>query len=142
VSPHGQSAAPAKGACLTRAWAALPASVKHIVVIRDVPLIHSDTLECVERAIARHRDAGTTCAIRRSSAIHRDPDVIAAERLHSRRVQVVDLTRFFCDREWCYPVVGGVLVFRDIYAHLTSVFATTLGPFLLEQVNGLMASWR
>jgi hypothetical protein len=44
---------------------------------------------------------------------------------------VVDLTHFFCGPRRCFPVVGGVLVFKDA-SHITSVFARTLGPFLLR----------
>ncbi len=137
----GQSLMAAWVAGITSAWDALPATVAHIVVIRDDPFINEDTLPCVERAIAQHEDAGIRCEVPRSQAIHRDPDVVAAEELHSSRVQVVDLTHFFCGSRWCYPVIGGALVYRDDFDHLTSVFSTTLGPFLLEKIEGLMASW-
>jgi hypothetical protein len=55
-------------------------------------------------------------------------------------VQIVDLNRFFCDRRWCYPVIGGALVHKDQH-HMTVVFATTLGPYLGQDVNRLMARW-
>jgi hypothetical protein len=35
-------------------------------------------------------------------------------------------------------VIGGVLVHKDDH-HLTVVFATTLGPYLLREVNRLVA---
>ena len=44
-----------------------------------------------------------------------------------------------CDRRLCYPVVGGVLVDRNM-GHLTGLFSSTLGPFLLRDVDRLMAS--
>lgn len=136
----GQSPLSAQVAGITAAWAALPPNVKHIVVIRDIPYMHEDTLPCVEAAIRKRRDAGTSCAVPRGEALHRDPDVVAAERLHSRRVEVIDLTRFFCDARLCYPVVGGALVYRD-YDHLTRTFAATVGPFLLHALGKLMPSW-
>jgi SGNH domain-containing protein len=138
---RGQSPLAAEVAGITSAWNALPATVKHIIVIRDIPDVYVHTLPCVEQAIAKREDAGLACAVRRSDALHQDPAVVAAERLRSPRIQVVDLTHFFCERLLCYPVVGGALVYRDNH-HLTSVFATTLGPFLLRQVDRLMASWR
>ena len=61
-------------------------------------------------AIAQHIDAGTACAFPREAALRLDPNVVAAERLHSPRVQVVDLTQYFCGSVLCYPVIGGVLV--------------------------------
>jgi SGNH domain (fused to AT3 domains) len=137
----GQSRLEALVAGIEAAWQALPTTVEHIIVIRDGPLILRDTLPCVERAIAKRKDAGQACAVRRSVALHRDPDVVAAELLRSRRVQVVDLTRFFCGSRLCYPVVGGALVYRDYYDHLTTTFAATLGPFLLTQIERLMKLW-
>jgi hypothetical protein len=71
-----------------------------------------------------------------------DPDAaaVAATRMRSPRVQLVDLSRYFCDPRWCYPVIGGALVQKD-WNHLSSVFMSSLGPYLLRQVSGLMRSW-
>jgi hypothetical protein len=140
VRAPGQSPLAAQVAGITGAWNALPATVKHIIVIRDIPYVHEDTLACIEAAIARRREAGVACAVPRKIALHQDPDIAAAEQLHSPGVQVVDLTHLFCDSRLCYPVVGGALVYRDA-DHLTSVFATSVGPFLLHEVGALMASW-
>jgi hypothetical protein len=121
-------------------WKALPVSVRHIVVIRDNPYVHPDTLACVEKAMARRVSAGPACAVRRKAALQIDPEVVAVARLHSPRAQVIDMTHFFCDRRLCYPVIGGALVYKDT-THLTRVFAATLGPFLLHRVGRLLASW-
>lgn len=122
-----------------RAWDALPPTVRHIVVIRDTPKVRHTTAACVERAMALHHDAGSSCAVPRAPALDPDPLVVAAARLRSPRVQVVDLTPVFCSDGLCFPVIGGALVFRDV-THLTAVFAATLGPFLQEQVDALMRS--
>jgi hypothetical protein len=50
------------------------------------------------------------------------------------------MTRWFCDAQYCYPVIGGVLVHRD-RNHMTIDYARTLGPFLLRAVRRLMAGW-
>lgn len=140
MTAPGQGVVAAQVAGISAAWSALPPTVEHIVVIRDTPYMREDTLACVERAIAQHREAGRACAVARYRAQRYDPDLIVAKRLHSPRVQVVDLTHFFCGRRLCYPVIGGALVYKDA-DHLTSVFASTLGPFLLRQVTRLMGSW-
>jgi hypothetical protein len=124
----------------TAAWRALPASVDHIIVIRDVPYSAHSTRRCIERAMANRRPAGPACARARDAALASDPAVDAAARLHSGRVQSIDLTPLMCDERRCYPVVGGVLVIKDI-GHLTRLFSTTLGPFLLRTVNQLIAGW-
>jgi peptidoglycan/LPS O-acetylase OafA/YrhL len=115
------------------AWRALPASVTRIVVIRDTPevLPGGETLACVDRAMSAHRDAARACAVPRAKALAPDPAAAAARRMRSKRVRVLDLTRFFCDRRRCYPVIGGVLVYKDMH-HLTKAYARTLGPYLLS----------
>jgi hypothetical protein len=94
----------------------------------------------VEHAVARHRRPGPACAVPRRVALKPDPAAVAAARAQSPRVQSIDLTPFMCDSRSCYPVVGGVLVHKDV-GHLTRAFSTTLGPFLLRAVDGLAASW-
>jgi hypothetical protein len=110
-------------------------------VIRDTPKMRGDTLACVARAMADHQRAGRRCAVARAAALERDPAAVAAARSRSPRVQGIDLSRFFCDARLCYPVIGGALVYKDV-SHLMEVFASTLGPFLLREVERLMASWR
>jgi hypothetical protein len=123
------------------AWKALPESVKHIVVIRDTPKAEESTRVCIEQAIAKREPAGRKCAVPRSLAMERDAAAVAAARMRSRRSQTVDLTRFFCNSQRCYPVIGGALVEKDLH-HLTAVFVATLGPFLLRDVDALSTSWK
>lgn len=118
------------------AWNSLPPSVQHIVVIRDDPKGLPGTQRCVERALAHHAAAGLRCRVPRAAALDRDAAVVAAERVGAPRAQVVDLTKFFCDERWCYPVIGGALVHKDQH-HMTTVFVSTLGPYLLQAVNRL-----
>ena len=63
-----------------------------------------------------------------------DAGIAAARRLESRGARAVDLTDHFCDRRDCFPVVGGVLVHKDV-DHLTQQFAATLGPYLLRAID-------
>jgi hypothetical protein len=116
------------------AWKRLPRSVRHVIVIRDPPHRGHDATDCIERAIAHHRRAGLACAVPRGNVQPADPAVAAAARLRSRRVRVVDLSRFMCSARLCYPVVGGALVHKDSH-HLTAVFARTMGPYLLRAVR-------
>jgi hypothetical protein len=122
-------------------WGKLPRSVKHIVVIRDTPEMLPGTLACVSRAMRRRRPPGPACAVPREVALHADPQATAAARLGPSRAGIVDLTDFFCERQSCYPVVGGVLAYRDL-THLTPTWARTLWPFLLPEVRRVAARWR
>jgi len=118
------------------AWRALPRSVKRIIVLRDTPKAERSTPGCIRRAMARRRPAGTDCANARELALSRDPAMAAALRARSGRVRAADLTRFFCGRHLCFPVIGGVLVNKDLH-HITAVFGATLGPYLLRKINEL-----
>ena len=62
-------------------------------------------------------------------ALPPDPGVTAAQQLGAPRFEVIDLTDFFCDPDRCLPVIGGALVYKDI-SHMTTVFGTSLGPYL------------
>jgi hypothetical protein len=115
-------------------WRSLPATVKSVFVIRDTPRSSNAAADCVRRTHARRQPSGVLCARRRSRALQPDPAVTAARRLRSPRVHVLDMTSFFCDPAYCYEVVGGALVHKDV-THITSVFAQTLGPYLLEKVE-------
>jgi hypothetical protein len=118
------------------AWKSLPRSVKRVIVIRDTPKSTPDTLNCVRAAIAKRKSAGKACALPRAQALDRDPAASAASREHSQRIQTIDLTSFFCSARKCFPVVGGALVYKDI-SHLTDVFCSTLGPYLLRKIRAL-----
>jgi hypothetical protein len=124
-----------------RIWRSLPRTVRHIIVIRDTPIAPEGTPGCVMRARKARRRPGRACAIPRRAALVPDPAAVAASRSRSRRVQLINLSRYFCGKRMCYPVVGGALVHKDV-THMTLTFATSLGPFLLRRVNGLMRTWR
>jgi hypothetical protein len=122
------------------AWRSLPATVKHIVVIRDTPKMTRSTAACIDRAVAARRLAGTACAVPRHAALAADPQVAAARRERARHVQVVDLTPRLCDSRECFPVIDGVRVYKDVH-HLTLPFSKSLGPPLARAVARAMRVW-
>jgi hypothetical protein len=138
VPSHGRSQFATSVDSYIDAWRALPPTVERIVVIRDTPKVRGDVNDCVHRVMQRGARADLVCALPRSQALDRDPAAVAAGRLHTPRVRAVDLTRFFCDRRRCYPVIGGALVCRD-QNHLTAVYSATLGPYLLREVDEALA---
>jgi hypothetical protein len=139
IVPAGQSRVSYMANGYIAAFKSLPASVKHIVVVRDTPAMPFSIFDCVEHAKRHHQPPGSACEVPRARALLEDPAVVAARRLHSARVQVIDMTHYVCGRTACYPVIGGALVYKDV-THLTRVFSTTLGPFLLRHVNQLIAA--
>ncbi|MEY2442457.1 MAG: hypothetical protein QOJ46_1883 [bacterium] len=137
VVPGGSTERETKIAGFLAAWRELPATIEHIVVIRDTPIVGFNANECVRKAKAKHQDAGSVCSVKRSEALREDPAVVAAHRLNSKRVKVIDMSRFLCSKQRCFPVIGGALVYKDDQ-HMTDVFATTLGPFLLRAVDKVL----
>jgi hypothetical protein len=138
VVPKGHRQFPAKVAGYKAAWRTLPSSVRRIIVIRDTPNSRTSTLGCISTALAKHEEPGTKCAVPRQDALARDPAVTAAAQIHSARIRTIDMTSFFCSSKDCFPVVGGALVYKDV-SHLTDVFASSLGPYLLRKIRGLSA---
>ena len=67
VVPSGRDMFAAEVTGYIDAWNALPRSVKHIIVIRDTPKVHGDTLDCVGRATPGTRRLGS-CARWRAAA--------------------------------------------------------------------------
>lgn len=141
VVPEGTDMFEAQVRGYQEAWRRLPATVSRIVVLRDVPMRNSRSIECIERAMAQGERAGFACALPRERALRPDAEVEAARRLDSRRVSVIDLSSFMCSPRLCFPVVGGVLVLKDV-GHLTSAFSATLAPYLQRRLEQLLPTWR
>lgn len=117
-------------------WRDLPRSVQHVIVLRDTPRMQADVLACVTAA---GESAAGDCAVPAAEALVRDPAAEAAQTTTDPRVELVDLSSFFCTADLCSPVVGGVLAYRDSH-HMSWVFARTLGPYLWSELNAVLAS--
>jgi hypothetical protein len=118
------------------AWKLLPHTVRNIIVIRDNPRMQADTGPCIDAAHRAKQPAGPACARKRSTSLPTDPPSTAARRMGSKRIHVIDLSKYFCDASLCYPVVGGVLVYKDL-THITSTYGSTLAPYLEREVRRL-----
>jgi len=129
VTPPGQDEYQTAVDGYRAALESLPSTVQRVIVLRDTPRSSSDTLDCVGRAMKDHQPLTGACALPRDQALPPDPGVTAAQQLGAPRFEVIDLTDFFCDPDRCLPVIGGALVYKDI-SHMTTVFGTSLGPYL------------
>jgi hypothetical protein len=139
--PPGQTMFQRKVSGYLDAWSELPDTIKHIVVIRDTPKMTRRTAGCVDRAMAAHKLAGKSCAVARRRALAADPQVAAARQERTRHVQVVDLTSRLCNSRQCFPVIGGVLVYKDVH-HFTLAFSRSLGAPLAHAVDQAMSAWQ
>jgi hypothetical protein len=136
--PAGRTELQVKSAGFRRAWSALPKTVKRVIAIRDTPMTTDGTADCLRAALAAAAPSpGEACRLPRKDVVKQDAAVVTARQLRSRRYGVVDLTNFFCARASCYPVIGGVLVYRDTFGHITLDFAESLGPYVLRRLRFL-----
>jgi hypothetical protein len=117
-------------------WKRLPHTVRNIIVIRDNPRMQADTGPCIDAARKAKQSPGIACARKRGTSLPPDPPSTAARRMHSKRIHVIDLSRYFCDAARCYPVIGGVLVYKDL-THITAAYGGTLAPYLKREVRRL-----
>jgi hypothetical protein len=116
---------------LAALWSRIPASVRRVYVVVDVPRVSYKTAGCVKAVRSRHAVSAGACAVPRDKdALPPDPAPGAVAQ-SGPRVHLIDLTRYFCDSAHCFPVIGGAYVYRDTN-HMNTVFAATLGPYLLE----------
>jgi hypothetical protein len=134
VLPHGEGSFDTRVAALVAAWNWLPGTVRRIFAIADVPYNRPTTFACVERALARRQSPDRDCAVPRAVALRADPALVAVGQVP--RARAIDLTSFMCGPRWCYPVVGGVLVHKDV-GHLTRDFSASLGPYLLRDLGDM-----
>ena len=108
---------------------ALPPSVRHVYVLRDIPATTLRSTACVRARLRRGAPVGRACASPRAAVLTPDPGA-AVKR---RRARTIDLTHLLCDRTRCFPVIGGVYVHKDDN-HMNAVFAATLGPYVLRRL--------
>ena len=111
----------------------VPSSVAAIDVLRDIPATTLRSIDCVEARLRRHRRLRGACGAPRSRVLTADPGAAAA--VGRLRVHAIDLTRLFCSRSTCYPVLGGAYVYKD-ETHMNAAFGVTLGPYLLRALDG------
>lgn len=113
------------------AMEAIADSGKKVVVIKAVPRTNG---EYVTRCLVGNGRNLETCGATRTDALPPDLMVAAADKLDRSDVKVLDLDSQFCDDEWCYPVVGDVVVYRD-YSHISAEYSRALMPWVVPLIS-------
>ena len=96
-----------------------------VAVMADTPWPSFDLPGCV----AQHPDALTQCTFDRDQANHATGTALAAATAATPGVTGIDLGDAVCPTQRCAPVIGGVLLYRDLN-HMSNTYATTLAPRL------------
>ena len=100
-----------------------------VTVLRDIPTTanRSDP-----QCLAINAGRPQACANQRSKVLI-DDDIMRAARSMRSKVNLVDLSDYFCDAKRCYAVIGGASVYYD-YDHMTMQFSATLAAALLRSL--------
>lgn len=131
--PSGTSVEEATIRGIQDAWSVAASRGIRVIGIRDVPVMRSSIVECVERHRLRSNIA---CSDERSVALrHFSGLVDAAARTEG--AGVVDFLDTLCDAKRCFPVVGNVVAYQDP-DHLSATFVRTLAPILAERLKAII----
>ncbi|AST94434.1 acyltransferase [Sutcliffiella cohnii] len=105
-------------------WEKLNEAGLKVFAIRDNPWFGFDVPSCVEEK----GEDSLECTKEREDVLS---SISAWEKLDNPppNVYYADLNDYICDDEYCKPVIGNVLVYRDAH-HLTATYARTLAPML------------
>ncbi|UUW92727.1 acyltransferase family protein [Pimelobacter simplex] len=101
-----------------------------VIVLADVPRTSGDY---VPTCLAEHQDPLQCAVPRREGLPAQRPITDAGRKADGRGIRLLDLTDRFCDRRWCYPQVGSVIVYRD-YSHLSKEYALSLAPEIVRRL--------
>lgn len=95
------------------------------VVIADTPTMASTPAIC----LSAHLRSADACDRPRDAALNR------ANREAERKLglKVLDVTDFMCNPDYCPPIIGNLLVYRDS-GHLTEPFSQALAPVVRAQL--------
>jgi peptidoglycan/LPS O-acetylase OafA/YrhL len=105
------------------------------VVIADTPDLRADPAPC----LSAHLSDAEVCGQSRAIALRDVSRQAAAEAAAERGVPVLDFTDYLCTADWCPPIIGDTLVYRDSH-HLTEAFSAELAGVLGDRLRLLLAA--
>lgn len=106
---------------LTSLWQELMDAGVPVLPIRSTPIIRIDVPDCVSSNPGSYQ---IECGRKRNEAIlgGTDPVLRASQQLG---LEALDLSDAICEPDYCPPVVGNVLVYRDQH-HITATYSRTM----------------
>ncbi|WP_171021279.1 acyltransferase family protein [Glutamicibacter sp. V16R2B1] len=99
-------------------------SGSRVVVLRDTPW-PGETLDNVPDCVSNNDDAVQECSAPADTWLPMDPQADAVQQLANPRISVVNMNDYFCSKDTCHSVIGGVMAYFD-HSHLSETFAQTL----------------
>ena len=100
-----------------------------IFVVRDNVWFPFNVVDCV----ANNEADPTKCKVKRSDVIA-EPSPFSLLKKVPENVTYMDVTDYYCDDNFCYPVVGNIITHFDSN-HFTATFSRTFEPIIGEKLN-------
>jgi hypothetical protein len=125
----GHRAQTAIGDGMVPYWTQLEDHGISVIALRETPFIGLTVPSC----LTRNHGVTAKCAVPAAKAILTDPPTLVATRAMKGKVPNIDLNSLICPGTICQPVIGNVVVYQDSH-HLTSLYSSTLAPFLEQDL--------
>ena len=119
-------------------WAELADHGIPFLGLRDNPrLVDENGTPFYPNRCMRQQDDWSNCAVPRSRIYEPENP---ADRVLSQwpTAWSADTADWFCQFDWCSPVIGNIVVYRD-RDHMTNAYARSLAPLLGEQIDAALA---
>lgn len=100
--------------------------IAQIFAVRDNPRMNEDPTVCVES------NAIEDCSVPKEEALSEIQPWNNTKNIPDN-VTFADMSAYFCIDNTCPPVIGNVLVYRDLH-HLTTLYSETMAPALKEHI--------
>lgn len=112
------------------AWRILQGEEIRVFALRDNPWLETDVPDCVSRESGVLQE----CGAERSKVLADNFDI----SMVPDNVRTADLSNFFCNNDYCPPVIGSILVYRDRH-HITVPYALSISDELEAHLVQVMA---
>lgn len=104
-----------------------------VAIVADTPDLGDPPSICLSANLGSAVD----CGEERSMALSRTMQSVEQQVAEEESVELVDLTDYICDQDWCPPILGNTLVYRD-GNHITATFSEELGGVMSERLAALL----
>jgi peptidoglycan/LPS O-acetylase OafA/YrhL len=108
-----------------------------VAVLADTPDMLEDPAPCLSANLS----AAEACGQPRDRALEGASREAQISATASRGIPLIDLNEYICDDDWCPPIIGNTLVYRDSH-HMTAEFSADLAGVLGEALRPLMEQRR
>lgn len=121
-----------------KAWAPVAAAGSRIAVLADNPAVTEESLACLTRPNFGGGGIGQCSTPRAEALAQRDPLIAASTRIPA--ATLIDLTPYYCTEDLCPSIIGNVIVYGDVGAHVTATYIRTLAPAIVDGVRRALES--